>query len=122
MACFSYLYIERQNRNDSLKTPSRFFESLEVLQSRIDDLKITSRSSKKTDVPVALIAIDDASIEEIGRWPWSRMTLAQISNEVLENGAKSIAYDILLSEPERENPKPIKFLVKLFRSIQSSLF
>jgi len=107
---FSYLYIERQNQNDYLKTPSRFFESLEVLQSRIDDLKITGRPTKKTDVPVALIAIDDASIEEIGRWPWSRQTLAQISNEVLESGAKAIAYDILLSEPERENPDADKNL------------
>lgn len=107
---FSYLYIERQNQNDYLKNPSRFFESLEVLQSRIDDLKITGRPSKKTDVPVALIAIDDASIEEIGRWPWSRQTLAQISNEVLESGAKSVAYDILLSEPERENPEADKNL------------
>lgn len=110
MTYFSYAYIERQNRNDYLKTPSGFFESLEVLQSRIDDLKITSRAAKKTDVPVALIAIDDASIDEIGRWPWSRTTLAQISNEVLENGAKSIAYDILLSEPERENPQADKVL------------
>lgn len=107
---FSYLYIERQNRSDYLNTDSRFFESLQILQSRIDDLKMTSRPGQKTDVPVALIAIDDPSIEEIGRWPWSRVTLAQISDEVLANGAKSITYDILLSEPERENPEADKIL------------
>lgn len=107
---FSYLYIDRQNSNDYLKTNSHFFESLEILQNRIDDLKMTSRASKKTDVPLAMIAIDDASIEEIGRWPWSRLTLAQISNEVLANGGKSVTYDILLSEPERENADADKIL------------
>ena len=101
---FSYVYIDRQSRNDFLKTDSRFYESLEVIQNRIDDLKMTSRSFKLPTSPIVLIAIDDASIEEIGRWPWSRTTISEISNLVLANGAKSMTYDALFSEPERENP------------------
>ncbi len=104
MSYFSYLYIDRQNRNEHLRDHSRFFESLEVLQSRIDDLKMTSRPVHKTKAPLALIAVDDDSIEEIGRWPWSRTTIAEITNEVLANGAKTITYDAMFSEPERENP------------------
>ncbi len=81
-----------------------------MIQSRIDDLKMTSRSEKKNSAPIALIAIDDESIEEIGRWPWSRTTISEITNEALANGANSVTYDIMFPEPERENPKADEIL------------
>ncbi len=118
---FSYAYISRQNRNDYLKDDSRFFESLEVLQNRIDDLKMTIRPEKKSKANVGLIAIDDASIEEIGRWPWSRTILAEITEEVLSHGAKSLTYDILLSEPERENPNADQILGDVIHKYEDRL-
>ncbi|MCE9618815.1 MAG: adenylate/guanylate cyclase domain-containing protein [Planctomycetes bacterium] len=49
---------------------------------------------------LALVAIDDASLDTIGRWPWQRAWLAQAAEEISRAGAKTMAFDILFIEPE----------------------
>lgn len=49
---------------------------------------------------IALVAIDDPSLDTIGRWPWKRSLLAQATDEMVRAGATTIAYDILFTEPE----------------------
>src|SRR5947208_3047574 len=51
------------------------------------------------DSKVVHIDLDDASIHEIGRWPWKRTVLADVIDELSTAGAKAIALDILLDEP-----------------------
>jgi adenylate cyclase len=50
---------------------------------------------------VAIIAIDDKSIAQIGRWPWSRQTMAKLLENLHKNSAAVVAFDIVFSEPER---------------------
>jgi adenylate cyclase len=50
---------------------------------------------------IAIIAIDDKSIAEQGRWPWSRKKIAQLINQLKSLEAGVIAFDIVFSEPER---------------------
>ena len=47
-----------------------------------------------------LVAIDDASLDTIGRWPWPRARLAEAVDEVRIAGAKAVAFDVLFLEPE----------------------
>ena len=47
---------------------------------------------------VALIAIDDRSIENIGRWPWSRNILAGLLDQLADAETRVIASTILMSE------------------------
>jgi serine/threonine protein kinase len=49
--------------------------------------------------------IDDAALEEIGRWPWPRWQMARIVDEVNRAGAKAIGLDVLFSEPEAPRPE-----------------
>jgi len=49
------------------------------------------------------VDIDDAALEEIGRWPWPRTTLGEIVDELRLAGADALALDILLTEPEPPN-------------------
>src|SRR3974390_2627257 len=49
---------------------------------------------------VALVLIDDDSLRQYGRWPWSRELLAQLMNRIADSGASVIGLDILLSEPQ----------------------
>lgn len=51
---------------------------------------------------VALVSIDDASIVQLGRWPWDRSIHAQIINKLTEAGAKVIGYDVNFPEPSNE--------------------
>jgi adenylate cyclase len=50
---------------------------------------------------IAIIAIDDKSIANIGRWPWSRQTMAKLLENLHKNSAAVVAFDIVFSEPER---------------------
>src|SRR5437762_309927 len=55
--------------------------------------------SAMRDTQVVHIDIDDASIRDIGRWPWKRKVLADVVNELTLAGPKVVGMDILLDEP-----------------------
>jgi len=52
-------------------------------------------------VPVVVVDIDEASIREVGQWPWARNEIAAIVDRLRELGAATIAFDIVFSEPDR---------------------
>jgi signal transduction histidine kinase/CHASE2 domain-containing sensor protein len=47
-----------------------------------------------------LILIDDDSLQQYGRWPWSRVLLGQLNDNLAKAGAGVVGLDILLSEPQ----------------------
>ncbi len=49
---------------------------------------------------IAIIQIDDRSIENIGRWPWSRDILAQVVSRLDEGGARVIGMSTFLGESQ----------------------
>ncbi|WP_454829886.1 CHASE2 domain-containing protein [Pseudoxanthomonas wuyuanensis] len=57
------------------------------------------------DDRVLNIAIDEKSLSEIGRWPWSRRTHAQMIERLREAGVRGIALNVLLSEPALFDPE-----------------
>src|SRR5690606_17413223 len=50
------------------------------------------------DLPIRIIDIDEASLAELGQWPWPRSTMATMADRLVELGAAAIAFDILFSE------------------------
>jgi len=52
------------------------------------------------NTPVAIIDIDDASLKSEGRWPWSREKIAHLVDELNNQGAAVIAFDVFFSEKE----------------------
>ena len=49
---------------------------------------------------IVIVAIDDASIEAIGRWPWRRAIHASLLEKLAEARPKAVALDLVLSEPD----------------------
>ena len=59
------------------------------------------RASNHAPSPrVAVIAIDDQSIANIGRWPWSREVHAQMIVRLKQAGAKVVGYASFFFEPQ----------------------
>jgi adenylate cyclase len=52
---------------------------------------------------ISIVAIDEASLERLGRWPWPRTRTAEIVARLVEGGARVIALDLLLNEPDENN-------------------
>ncbi len=71
------------------------------LEDRFFDIRMQfNLDTSKTDSQIVLAAIDDISLNKIGRWPWSRAKQAQIVDKLASFGAKILAFDIFYSEPE----------------------
>ena len=51
---------------------------------------------------IALVVIDDSSLNTFGRWPWPRRILASAIDEIALAGARTVALDLQLSEPDAE--------------------
>ena len=47
---------------------------------------------------VLVVAIDDASLNSLGQWPWSRRVHGQMLDRLTDMGAKAVAFDILFAE------------------------
>ena len=71
------------------------------------------------DVParVAVVAIDDAALAEIGQWPWPRSVLASLVDAVRTLGATSVVFDVLLAEPDRSDSEGDAALAEAVRRI-----
>ncbi len=54
--------------------------------------------SRDTDPRIVIVAIDDASLERIGRWPWPRATHATLIQQLKTAGVKTIGYDVNFPE------------------------
>jgi eukaryotic-like serine/threonine-protein kinase len=63
------------------------------------DFGVRSSSRIPSD-KIAIIAIDDQSIDNIGRWPWSRDIHAQMHDILAAGGAKAVGQTVFFSEPQ----------------------
>ena len=63
----------------------------------IYDLLLPMAGRQASDA-IVLVAIDDRSIETIGRWPWPRTIHANLIDRLAQAAPRAIAYDILFTE------------------------
>ena len=55
---------------------------------------------------IAVIAIDDASLERLGRWPWPRDIHARLIDRLAEARARVIVHTALFLEPQADRGQP----------------
>ena len=53
--------------------------------------------------PVVIVDLDEASLKEIGQWPWPRNQLAQLTLNLFKMGVAVVGYDIIFAESDRMN-------------------
>src|SRR4051794_7953061 len=53
---------------------------------------------------VQVVLIDAPSLAAVGGWPWSRYTMARLTEAIAGRGAKVIGYDFLFPEADRLTP------------------
>lgn len=74
------------------------FEGLEL---KTYDHRSKLRQNLDPSRDIVVIAIDDASISQVGRWPWPRARVAALLDKLSSAGPKVIGLDIVYSEPEQ---------------------
>lgn len=61
------------------------------------------RGERKWDDRIVLVKIDDPSLKQIGRFPWSRQRYAQLLNKLTSANANLVVFDLILSEASPED-------------------
>src|SRR5215471_8958356 len=68
------------------------------LNSRAYDFTLRIAGELKPASPVTIVAIDEESLDRIGKWPWTRDKLAELIDRVQAGTPKAIGVDILLDD------------------------
>jgi adenylate cyclase len=77
---------------------------LEEIRLRTFDFYQSLRPRETVSRPVVIVDIDEASLKEIGQWPWPRTILADLVTRLAELGVVAIGFDIIFAEPDRMSP------------------
>jgi adenylate cyclase len=84
----------------------RIFDPTPVARMRLavfDSMLASAPRPVDETFPVRVLDIDEASLAELGQWPWPRTRLAEIIDRLREAGARTITLDLILAEPDRWN-------------------
>lgn len=79
---------------------------LSVMDLKATDAMFAARGVISPPEDVVIVAIDEQSVNELGRWPWTRSRTAALVDALKD--AKVIAFDMVFSE--NEGPSPDKAL------------
>jgi adenylate cyclase len=75
------------------------FAPLSAFDARAVDLRLRARGPEPASPEVVIVAIDNDAIAKMGRWPWSRPTLARLLEKIDAAAPAVIGFDIVQSEP-----------------------
>ena len=74
---------------------------LEAFEAKSYDLRFSSLRGAITPSPeIGIVAIDNKSITELGRFPWSRGQYVRLLQRLSAAGARVVVFDVIFSEPE----------------------
>ncbi len=75
----------------------RFFE---ILEQKTLDMRFLARGPIAPGPETVIAAIDEKSINKLGRFPWPRSVWGRVVDRLTEEGAKVIVFDVFFTEPE----------------------
>ncbi|MDI6726611.1 MAG: adenylate/guanylate cyclase domain-containing protein, partial [Smithellaceae bacterium] len=73
---------------------------LRYIELKTYDIRMVYRGERAIGPETAVVAIDEKSVTELGRWPWSRAVMAELVRALKAQGVRTIGFDIVFSEPE----------------------
>ena len=90
---------------------------VEILELKALDVRFKVRGPIEPGPEVVIAVIDEKSVDELGRWPWPRSEIARLIAALSQDGARSIAFDIVFGEPDANTN--LALIDKLNREIES---
>ncbi|MGA0612416.1 CHASE2 domain-containing protein [Caldimonas sp. KR1-144] len=75
---------------------------------RVDALiadRLLAWTPRPAPADVVIVAIDDASLTALGRWPWPRVVHAQLLDALTPMRPRAVGLDLLFSEPDDDDDR-----------------
>ena len=77
---------------------------INTLENHLYDWRLTSTMPKGVDDRIVIADIDEASLTEIGKWPWRRDIMAKMVNTLFDHyQIKQLGFDSVFPEADKEN-------------------
>jgi adenylate cyclase len=80
---------------------------LNSFDSKIVDTYFSLRGVQEISGDVVIVDLDEKSLSELGQWPWQRVKVATILQNLTEAGAGIIGLDIVFAEKDNSSPKNV---------------
>src|SRR5579863_1830723 len=81
----------------------RFIEAFDRMDLIAYDLRINTIAPHPSSGVIAIAAIDDKSITQLGQWPWPRLVLARLVDALKDYKVKVIGFDAIFSEADKSD-------------------
>lgn len=73
---------------------------IELLESKSLDLRFVVRGARDPGNKIVIVAVDEKSLAQQGRWPWSRTVIGDLVKKIDQAQPSVIGADILFTEPQ----------------------
>ncbi len=81
----------------------------------LTNVKFRLRGPQSANQKIVILAADEESLVQIGRWPWHREIYAEIIYRLLEMRVKTIGFDVVFSEPEERIHQKAYELIRKYK-------
>jgi len=81
---------------------------LRGLETASLDLRFRIRGVQPPGPEIAIVLVDDRSVDALGRWPLNHRLFAQALDILDRAGAKIVAFDLLFTQPEQSIPPELR--------------
>lgn len=71
---------------------------LAAMELKAADAMFMARGGRPAPAEVVIVAVDEKSVNELGRWPWTRTRTASLVSRLSK--ARTVAVDMVFSEPQ----------------------
>ena len=87
---------------------------LQKFELRVYDIFLATRPITEKAADLALVEVDDASLDKLGPWPWSRDIMSDVLLRLREAGARTAVFDIEYLSPSKVavNPEDAQLLME----------
>jgi len=89
-----------------------FAPTLNALEERSGDWAWRTNASSHRESRIILVDIDEASLQQLGPWPWPRQRIAELSDKLAAEGASLQVLDIIFPTPASGDTQFIASLKK----------
>ncbi|MBU4109618.1 CHASE2 domain-containing protein, partial [bacterium] len=83
---------------------SSFTKNLDLKIYDISKEFLDQFKTKESDSNVVIVDLDERSLDVIGQWPWPRIVMAKLIDEIAQNNPSVIGLDIIFPEKDRTSP------------------
>jgi adenylate cyclase len=77
---------------------------LDSFDNRLRDFLFKVRGNIDTTQNVIIVDIDEKSLKHLGQWPWSRNKIATVLENLVNNEAAIIGFDVVFAEVDNSSP------------------